>query len=221
MRKKFWYGLAGLAAIIAMTWLAPGCGHSQELASIDIQPTTETFGASDTPVSDDAGLNIQLRALGNYSHPPVTKDITNKVTWTSNTPTMVTVNTQGVLTATGEACGNALVSATLQTNNDGNESASGAIITGSMTANVVCFTATGAAVTVNFAGTGLRTVASSPAGFACSSTCTGNFAPGTTISLTANPNGSNFGGWAGCDSVSGQVCSLTVSGPRTVTVTSN
>ena len=28
---------------------------------------------------------MQLRALGTYIHPPVTKDITNQVTWESNT----------------------------------------------------------------------------------------------------------------------------------------
>jgi hypothetical protein len=132
-------------AIVVVTVLCviglPSCGHDQQLVSIEIQPGTETFGAANIPVSADAGSNVQLRALGTYIHPPVTKDITDKVTWTSNTPQMVTVNSAGVLTATGLACGNALVSATVKTNSSaGGLSSSGAIVTGNMTANVVCFT---------------------------------------------------------------------------------
>ena len=119
----------------------PSCGHDQELVSISIQPTTETFGAASIPVSDDTGLNVQLRAIGSYIHPPVDKDITNQVIWSSNTPQVVMVNSSGLLTATGLACGNALVSATVKTNSSaGGISSSGAIVTGSMTANVVCFT---------------------------------------------------------------------------------
>src|SRR5579864_147495 len=91
-----------------------GCGHEQQLVSIDVEPTTETFGSAKTPVLADAGLNVQLRALGTYIHPPVTKDITNQVIWSSNTPQMVTVNSTGLITATGQACGNTLISATVK-----------------------------------------------------------------------------------------------------------
>jgi hypothetical protein len=117
----------------------PSCGHDQELVSISIQPTTETFGSATIPVFQDAGLNVQLRAIGSYIHPPVDKDITNQVIWSSNTPQMVTVNSTGLITATGMACGNTLISATVKTNSSaGGLSSSGAIVTGSMTANVVC-----------------------------------------------------------------------------------
>jgi hypothetical protein len=127
--------------VCALAFFLPGCGHDQQLVSIAIQPDTETFGATNIPVSADAGLNVQLKALGTYVHPPVTKDITSQVTWASNTEQMVTVNSAGVITATGEACGSALISATVTTNSSaGNLSSSGAIVTGSMTASVVCFT---------------------------------------------------------------------------------
>jgi hypothetical protein len=56
------------------------CGRSQELVSIQVQPPVETFGASTTAVIDNAGAQVQLRALGTYIHPPVAKDITNQVT---------------------------------------------------------------------------------------------------------------------------------------------
>jgi hypothetical protein len=40
--------------------------------------------------------------------------------------------------------------------------------------------------------------------------------------LTATPNGgAAFGNWVGCDSLSGQVCTVTLTGPRTVAVQFN
>ncbi len=139
MRTSKCLGLVGLAAVTSLTFLLPNCGRAQVLESITVQPGTEMFGDANTPVPNDAGLNVQLRALGNYAHPPVTKDITGKVTWASNTPGVATVDATGLLVATGTDCGNAVVSATVQNNTDGNETASGAIVTGSMTATVVCF----------------------------------------------------------------------------------
>ena len=129
-----------LMLVCAVAFLISSCGHQQQLVSIAIEPSTETFGDAKTPVILDKGLNVQLRALGSYSHPPVTKDITNQVTWSSNTPQMVTVNSTGLITATGDACGGTIISATVTTNSsDGGISSSGAVVTGSMTANVVCF----------------------------------------------------------------------------------
>jgi hypothetical protein len=130
-----------LAAFLASSF---SCGHDQQLVSITIVPDTETFGASSIPVPDDAGLGVQLRALGQYSHPPVTKDITNQVTWGSNDIQMVTVTPTGLLVATGSSCGGSVISATVHTNHsDGGLSSSGAIVTATMSANVVCFTGTG------------------------------------------------------------------------------
>lgn len=126
----------------ALMLYLPACGHDQQLVSIAIQPSTETFGAANIPVSADRGATVHLAALGTYIHPPVTKDITNQVTWSSNTPMMVTVDpATGVITATGEACGGTIISATVVTNHStGGINSSGALVTGSMTANVVCFT---------------------------------------------------------------------------------
>ncbi len=223
-RKGLGYVLvfAGMLCLIGLT----SCAHEQQLTSISIQPTTEDFGATNIPVSADAGLNVQLRALGSYIHPPVTKDITAQVTWTSNTPDMVTVSSTGLATATGLSCGSTLISATMTTNQSiGNISSSGAIVTGFMTANVKCFSATGGGgspnLTVNFAGTGSGIVTSSPSGLGCASTCSGTFTSGTAVTLTATPNGSTFGGWSGCDSVAGQACNLTLTADRSVVVTFN
>jgi len=120
------------------------CGHEQQLVSITIQPAVENFGSTTTPVTADAGASVQLKALGTYVHPPVTKDVTDQATWSSNTPQMVTVNSTGLLTATGDACGSALIWATVTTNNSApsNISSTGAIVTANMTANVICPTGT-------------------------------------------------------------------------------
>lgn len=231
MNRK-WFSIAALIIAAISLLSVSSCGDPQELVSISVQPGTETFGASNIPVSADAGLTVQLRALGTYVHPPVTKDITNQVTWTSNDPQMVTVNSAGLATATGESCGGTLISATVTTNADGSGvSSSGAIVTAFMTANVTCFVSTtsgggsGPTITVNFAGTGAGTVSSQPAGINCASTdgtCVGTFATGTTVVLTATALGT-FGGWgSGCDSISGETCTInSVTSDVAVTVTFN
>ncbi|HZW91745.1 MAG TPA: hypothetical protein VFF64_02125 [Candidatus Eremiobacteraceae bacterium] len=208
MSRK-WLSIIALIAAATTLLSVTSCGDPQTLQSITIQPGTETFGASDTPVIENRGSTVQLRALGNYLHPPVTKDITNQVTWVSNTTQMFTVNSTGLLTATGLACGGTLVSATLQTNTDGSGlSSSGAVVTGYMTANVVCFTSTSSGgsgaeptLTVNFLGSGTGTITSSTSGFSCASTevsCVDSFQSGTTVTLTATPIApSTFGGWSG------------------------
>jgi hypothetical protein len=159
---------------------------------------------------------VQLRALGTFIHPPVTKDITNEVTWNSNTTQMVTVNSTGLITVTGNSCGNTLVSATMK-------AAHGGIQTGFMTANVVCFTGTGPVgpsliVTIN--GTG--TVVSSPAGIACSQTCGFIFTSGTAVTLTASPTApaTTLTWVSGCDSnPAANMCLVNMNANRTVTVT--
>lgn len=229
MSRK-WFALAALIIIAISLLSVSSCGDPQELVSIAVQPGTETFGASDIPVSADAGLTVQLRALGTYIHPPVTKDITNQVTWTSNDTQMVTVSSTGLATATGGTCGGTLISATLQTNADGSGvSSSGAIVTGYMTANVTCFTSSGSgsgpALTLTFAGNGSGTVTSDPAGLSCNccEPCVGEFPTGTVVILTAAATGSSsFGGWTNCATQpSTNPCMLTLESNETVTVTFN
>ncbi len=215
-------------ALAAFLVSSLSCAHDQQLVSITVQPDVETFGASNIMLSADAGLSVQLKALGNYIHPPVTKDITAQVAWASNTPDIATVDPTGLLTATGLACGNALVSATVKTNSSaGNRSSSGAIVTGFMTATVVCFTGSGPGgspiLTVTLAGAGTGIVSSSPAGIICPSACSASFPSGTSVILTAAPTGSStFGSWSsGCSSISGNTCTVVLNGNTTITATFN
>ena len=230
--KGKWWSIVVLVAIAALLLGVNSCGHSQQLVSIQIQPSVQTFGSSTTPVIDNAGGQVQLRALGTYIHPPVTKDITSSVTWSSNTPQMFTVSSAGLLTATGESCGGTLISATVTTGKSaGGLSSSGAIVTGLMTANVVCFTGTGGGgagspvLTVAFGGNGSGSVTDSAQAISCATPtpCAFLVASGTALTLTATPAGASvFGSWAGCDSANNiNPCTLTLTGNRTVTATFN
>jgi hypothetical protein len=73
---------------------------------------------------------------------------------------------------------------------------------------------------VNKTGTGGGTVTSSPSGINCGAICSASYNSGTVVTLTAQANtNSTFGGWSGCDSVSGATCSVTMNAAKTVTAT--
>jgi hypothetical protein len=231
MNRK-WLSIAALIITAISLVSVSSCGDPQELVTITVQPTTVTFGASNIPVIQDQGIQVQLRALGSYIHPPVVKDITDQVTWASNTTQMFTVNSTGLLTATGFLCGGTLVSATSTTNHDGSGlSSSGAVVTGYTTANIVCFTGSGSGgssepvLTVNFSGSGTGVVASSTSGFSCASTavsCVDSFPSGTSITLTATPVApSTFGGWSGGGCTGTGTCTLLLQTDTTVVATFN
>jgi hypothetical protein len=228
--NRFLLRSVGAIAILGFFLAALSCAHDQQLVGISVQPSVENFGAQDPT------LNVQLRALGHYIHPPVTKDITDQVTWASNTPGVAVVTSTGLLSPNGTDCGNSLISATVQTNHStGDRPSSGALITGSMTANVTCAGGGGASgggggggggtnfiLSVDFSGAGSGTINSTPAGLGCASQCADSFPSGTNVTLTATPSaGSTFGEWIGCDSPSGQSCSILMNNNRVVTVIFN
>lgn len=203
------------------------CARDQQLESITIVPSAETF------LSPDPSASINLRALGNYIHPQVQKDITSQVTWASNTPGLVTVTAAGALSPAQTAvCGGALVSATVQTNTAGNRSSQGAIVTGYMTATVNNTAVQGCPgftgnnlpiLTVTVGGNGQGTVAVSPGGLTCTTAqvqCSTSFPVGTQVTLTATPaGGSTFGQWSqlSCDSIPvANECVVTLNNSRVV-----
>lgn len=84
-------------------------------------------------------------------------------------------------------------------------------------------TATFAAVpqvtlTVSFSGTGGGSVFSTPSGIDCpASSCSGQFATDSTVTLTAVPNASSaFTGWIGCQTTNGTVCGTFMNSSREV-----
>jgi virginiamycin B lyase len=69
------------------------------------------------------------------------------------------------------------------------------------------------------AGTGTGTVTSQPAGIDCGATCSGNYATGTSVTLSANAaSGSTFAGWSG-DCSGATTCTVSMTQARTVTAT--
>ena len=88
--------------------------------------------------------------------------------------------------------------------------------------NEACATAGSATVytvMVTNAGTGSGTVASSPSGVDCGSTCSASFTSGTSIALSATPaTGSTFTGWSGACTGTGS-CAFVVDVDKSLTAT--
>jgi List-Bact-rpt repeat protein len=73
-------------------------------------------------------------------------------------------------------------------------------------------------LTVNKAGTGTGTVTG--IGIGCGSDCSESYNSGSAVILTAVPSpGSSFGGWTGCDTPSGNTCTMSVDADKSVTAT--
>lgn len=70
---------------------------------------------------------------------------------------------------------------------------------------------------VTKAGNGSGTVTSEPAGINCAPPCTASFANGQPVTLRATATSGAFTGWSG--DCTGATCSVTMSGPKTVTAT--
>ena len=76
---------------------------------------------------------------------------------------------------------------------------------------------------VRFAGTGVGTVSSNPAGISCAPTCSASFSVGTQVTLTETPAAnSSFAGWSGggCSGTS-TTCTVTLNSSEQVTATFN
>ncbi len=89
--------------VCAVTMLLPSCGADRKLVSITLIPTSVDF--------QGPGAQIQFKAVGNYIHPPEAKDITSSVLWTSNAPTVATIDSNGLATGVN-TCGSGEVLAT-------------------------------------------------------------------------------------------------------------
>ena len=74
-------------------------------------------------------------------------------------------------------------------------------------------------LTVVKGGTGAGTISSAPVGInGCSATCTANFPPGTTVTLTATATGgATFTGWSGGGCMGTGACSVTMTSSQSVT----
>lgn len=84
---------------------------------------------------------------------------------------------------------------------------------------VANFTLSSVPLTIVYAGTGSAVTTSSPPGINCPGSCSAMFTPGTVVSLAAVPgSGTLFTSFAGADTASGNVATVTMNSARTVTV---
>jgi len=211
------------AAVVVLLGGGLSCARNQHLVSLQIQPSGgANFGAADST------LFVNFAAYGTFEHPPQTKDLTNQVTWISDTPQVAIVNANGIdgeVSPAGTDCGSSNVTATFK---DGDNlvvsSAAHIVVDGPMSSG--CMQAgTPPVLQVNFAGTGLGTLSSTPAGINCNSpnSCQASFTAGTTVTLMESPVGSStFGTWNGCSSITANnECLVVLEQNVTVTATFN
>jgi len=218
-----WFGITALMVTAITLSSLSSCARNQRLESITVAPSSVVYGAAVPPGTSQ--IPVKLTAYGSYIHPPETKDITTQVTWASDIADVALIDNSGHLTA-GVACGIANVSASSYTNS-GNTS--GNVVVGFVNVTVDGPASLGCPqggathnLSVGVTGGANGVIISSPSGITCGTTCAAPFASGTTVVLTATPNtGHTFGGWGGCDSESGDSCSVTLTNDRTVTATFN
>jgi hypothetical protein len=210
-----WIGIFGLVS--ASMWLLSlsSCARSTRLTGITIQPSTGTFGAV------DPSANFGFKAFGTYIHPPKTVDITDQVNWQSNNPQVIQITSAGVASPNID-CGVAQVFAEMHSG-DNDIASNSATITVDGPSSLGCTPAGPLPIlTVTVAGTITGTVTSSPAGITCSvgSSCSSQFATGTTVTLTAAP-ASSFQSWSNCNTTNGASCTVFLENSTTVTATFN
>jgi hypothetical protein len=217
MRQKWPNILGSLTAALLLGM--SGCAHELRLVEITVHPATVEF------FTPNPGSEVHFTAIGTYIHPPGTRDITNQVTWGTAIPQLLNVN-GGVVSPTGAGCGVADVSASLNKNtgNSANVVIGYATVTVNDPSDPLCpgGSSTRKVLAVTLSGPGTGVVTSSPSGINCPGQCGAQFDVGSTITLTPTPNGgSTFGGWNGCNSTSGNDCSVVLTGDTTVTATFN
>jgi hypothetical protein len=118
--------MVGLLACVLVCWLIPSCGSDHVLTAITVSPQGATLIGP--------GVQVQYMAVGTFIHPPETKDVTDIVNWSSNSPQIVTITNTGLATSTAGCGTNLGIIATYYTN-PSNPSA-GNVVVGNATINV-------------------------------------------------------------------------------------
>lgn len=113
-RVQWMVVVAALLCVIAL----PSCGFKRKLVTITLIPNMATLAGP--------GVELQFQAIGNYEHPPDSRDITNSVVWVSAAPQVVTIEQTGLATSK-DGCGtNITITAT--GHSDPHDSKSGVVV---------------------------------------------------------------------------------------------
>jgi len=122
------------------------------------------------------------------------------LTWASSNTSVATISASGRATGVGRGVTTISVSDSAGNN-----------------ASTLLTVRTMETLTVTRSGVGNGTVTSAPSGINCGTACSATYLDGTTVTLTATPGAlSILVGWTGCDSVSGNTCTVTMSAGRSV-----
>lgn len=110
MRSRMLRLAAG--SLVFLSLLATlSCGQDQKLVSITITPNGFTFR------NPQPGVIATFTAMGQFVHPPETRDISSRVVWSSNFPSIFRVDpSTGVLTYVGGCAATLPVTATASSN---------------------------------------------------------------------------------------------------------
>ncbi|SRR5258708_3199636 len=132
MNRK-WFSFAALIAAATFLFNVSSCAFNQHLVSITVSPSGSTITL--TGIGQD--LPTQFTALGNYIHPPETRDITTTAVWSTDTPSVIYMDTKipGLVHATGTACGSNL-GVTAKVYSDPSNPPGGSVVVGSATVSV-------------------------------------------------------------------------------------
>jgi hypothetical protein len=132
-------------------------------------------------------------------------------TWSASGGTLSATTGCGSVTWTASGTsGNYTVSVSVSDNKGNHDPVTGAV--------AIIVSPSAYTLTVNKSGTGSGTVTGT--GINCGSDCTESYASGTSVTLTASSlPGATFTSWSGCDSSSGNICTVTINQNRTVTAT--
>jgi hypothetical protein len=125
--KRSYIGLAMVVLVTAAAFLAfPSCGFDRRLVSITVNPV----GASIV----GPGVVVNFQAIGNYIHPPDSRDITTSVVWTSAAPQVISIVPNTGVATSGLSCGtNITITATWYSNP---QTHTGAVVVGTASVNV-------------------------------------------------------------------------------------
>jgi hypothetical protein len=181
-------GNGGLVATASVTVCTQTEGFMGSLTSLKIMAPPQALS--------NRGEKAQYIAVGTYAGTNETKDLTDRVKWSTGDTHLATVNATGLVTAAAP-CSNA---------GAGPETTITAVAPGgsSLTGTArfalgSCGSGTAPTLTVHEAGEGSGKIISNPARISCSGDegCTGSFSLNDPVTLTASPNpGSIFGGFS-------------------------
>lgn len=211
-----------------------GGGVGTSLTGITIYPgpSTQTlYGIGDT---------AQFVAVGTYSSSPVTRYITNSVSWQSAAVDIATINSSGLATAVNctspanpPIC-TTVITATCLAATAGCNSITDVVGTSNLTLEIGGVNPNPLpSLEVYTVGGGNGAVISTPVGVSCTSGsapgCTGYFTSGSSVTLNACASSTlpcvapaNFGGWSSnCTPSNATTCTVTMNGNQAVGVIFN